>query len=436
MAARKGRPLLAAALSLALAAFSLSGCGTGKGAQAQHSSAAPAAVTLSFISSWGGSDPKANAIQNLLDAFSRQNPNIKVSNQSVFGDDFLPYLKTAFVSGNDPDVFGLWPGSDVDSMITHGKVADLTGLFEADPSFKGSFGSDMWQYATYNGRVYGLPMEIIFEGLYINKDLFARHNVAVPRNFAQLKEAVRKFAAAGVTPIAYNNTAEGTYIYQNIAASIGGKAAIEHPIEGGKVNACYLAAMEDMRTLYDLHAFPADYLTLTSSERNTLFTDKQAAMIAQGSWFAAGVPENSDVAFVRFPDCSQNGAGSSRIVYGLGNGVLHMSEKAWAAGGARRVAAVKLLRYLASPASAKVLAQQTGMLSNVKFSGSVSYNAPVTAGLSLIAQSKELIGPPDSYISRHSWENVIVQEFPSLFERSKTPAQIWQDAVNDGAAQD
>lgn len=70
-------------------------------------------VRLRFISSWGGVDSKAETLQEIFVRFTNENPNIEIINESLFGEDFLPKIKTDFASGNNPDVFGIWPGSDI-----------------------------------------------------------------------------------------------------------------------------------------------------------------------------------------------------------------------------------------------------------------------------------------------------------------------------------
>ncbi len=101
-------------------------------------------VKLKFINSWGGGDSKADTLQMVFDRFMKDNPDIVVVNESMFGDDFLPKLKTDFASGNNPDVFGLWPGSDIKTLVNAGKVADLTEVLDKDKEWKSSFG-DMWE---------------------------------------------------------------------------------------------------------------------------------------------------------------------------------------------------------------------------------------------------------------------------------------------------
>lgn len=161
-------------------------------------------TVLRYISSWGGVDSKAETLKSVLSRFELDNPDITVSNESLFGEDFLPKIKTDFASGNDPDVFGLWPGSDINALVKAGKVADLTGLLRDDPEWKRSFDTDMWDYTTHNTRIYGLPVEVIFECMFINKDLFQKYKVPVPQDFEELKSAVLSFKKKNVVPIAFN----------------------------------------------------------------------------------------------------------------------------------------------------------------------------------------------------------------------------------------
>jgi raffinose/stachyose/melibiose transport system substrate-binding protein len=66
-------------------------------------------ITLRFINSWGGNDSKSDSLQAVLDKFMKDNPYVVVKNESMFGDDFLPKIKTDFASGNNPDVLVYGP---------------------------------------------------------------------------------------------------------------------------------------------------------------------------------------------------------------------------------------------------------------------------------------------------------------------------------------
>ncbi len=388
---------------------------------------------LRYISSWGGVDSKAETLKSILNQFEKDNPDIIVTNESLFGEDFLPKIKTDFASGNDPDVFGLWPGSDINALVKAGKVADLTELLDEDPDWKNSFSESMWDYTTMDGRIYGLPVEVIFECMFINKDLFDRYKIPVPQDFESLKSAVAAFRAHNIVPIAFNTYGEGTYLYQNIIAVIGGKENTEYPFSGDNVKSSHITAMKYVKELYDLDAFPEDCFTMTNNERNVLFKEKKAAMIIQGSWYIGDFDADDDtVDIIHFPYISGYGTPKGTMVYGLGGGSFHMST---AVGGdkTRYEASVRLLKALTSPETAAVFASETGMISNVNIDQyNIQYRKLTVKGMKMLEDTSLLVGPPDSFVDRTSWENDIAQQFPYYLSGKITAEEVWRKAIANG----
>jgi raffinose/stachyose/melibiose transport system substrate-binding protein len=390
-------------------------------------------TVLRLISSWGGVDSKAETLKDILSQFEKNNPEITVANESVYGEDFLTKLKTDFASGNDPDVFGLWPGSDINALVKAGKVADLTELLSEDLEWKRSFNPDMWDYTTMNARIYGLPLEVIFECMFVNKDLFEKYNIPIPKDYSDLKYAVIKFQEHGIDPIAFNTYSEGTYLYQNLVAIIGGKNDTEYPFENGKVKQCYITALQYVKDLYDMGAFPKECLTMTSNERNVLFQQKKAAMIMQGSWFIGNFAADDDtVDIIPVPYMKNIKGSEGTMVYGLGGGSFHMSTEA-EKDPVRKEASVKLLKHLTSPAAAAKLASETGMISNVNIdSYNIQYRSLTVKGKRMLEEAKQLVGPVDSFVDRSSWEDDIAGQL-AYFLLGKTSAEtVWENAIRNG----
>lgn len=388
-------------------------------------------VQLTFINSWGGYDAKANCLDGLLDSFSKSNNGIEVINKSISGDDFLPSLKEKFASGDQPDVFGLWPGSDIRMLISAGKVADLTELLNNDPEWKNSFDESNWSLVKQNGKIYGIPVEMTFEGLYINKDLFKKYDVEIPKNYDELVDAVKIFRKNKITPIAFNCKPEGSYLYQNIAMSLGGKN-IEHPFNNGNIDPCYIKAMYIMKDLFNLGAFPenSQCFTMESNARDELFLNGKAAMIVQGSWFS-GKCKDKNIMLVQFPKMSAESQNS--MVYGLGCGSFYISQKSYN-NPQKREACIKLLKFLTSRNASVKLAMQTDMISNVDIKSYRIQNSDLTInGIELKNAAEILVGPPDSYINRNVWENVIVAGFPDMLSGKISPEDLWKKGIADGA---
>lgn len=399
----------------------------------EHQNSADSKTTLRFISSWGGVDSKAETLKTVLNQFEKDNPDVTVVNESLFGEDFLPKIKTDFASGNDPDVFGLWPGSDINMLIKAGKVYDLTDLLNNDPEWMKSFNPGMWSYTTQNGRIYGLPFEVIFECMFINKDLFTRYNVPIPRTFEELKTAVRIFNENKITPIAFNTYAEGTYLYQNLVAVMGGKDGTETPFVDGRVKACHIDALRYIKELYDLKAFPADSFSMTNNQRNLLFKGKKAAMIVQGSWFIGEFdPEDDSVDIIPIPIPEGYEKNKGTMVYGLGGGSFHMSASE-SRDKTKLDASVRLLRALTSPGTAAIFATATGMISNVNISSfKINYRELAIKGNRLVEQAPYLVGPLDHFVDRASWEEDIAGQMPYFLTGKITAEELWSNAISKG----
>lgn len=386
-------------------------------------------IDIGFMSSWAAYDSKAGRLKKILKNINVKHPMISIQDDSIAGEDFLFSLKTDFVTGNDPDIFCLWPGSDFTLLVEEDKVADLTEILDADPTWKSQFREETWEYVTVNDRIYGLPMEIIYEGLFVNKDLFDQYEVALPTTFEELLVAVERFKEVGIIPIAYNETPEGSYIYQNIIMKLGGKEDIEKPFdEEGHIKTCFIEGMYYMKTLYEKGAFPSELTFMDDKERNDLFINKQAAMIVQGSWFIGDEvlgSKDETTLIIPFPAIKGGKADPTAIIYGCGNGIFHMSEKA-AKDPQKRSIGIQLLKELTSRETAKIFVEDSGFISNIKLEESMNEKGMITIkGEELVEGAKELIGPPDSFINRSIWENIIIKQFPSMLRGSKTPEQIF-----------
>lgn len=417
-----------AVILLIASGLCLTGCGRLETGETLITEQPSPQVTIRFLNSWGGYDSNAEALKTIFQQFMDENPGVEIVNDARSGDDFLPKIKTDFASGNDPDVFGIWPGSDMEALVDAGKAADLTDILAQDPAWKDSFGKDAWSYTTFDNRIYGLPVEIIYEALFINQSLFTQHGLPVPGTYEQLKEAVRVFKDNHIIPIAFNYHPEGTYIYQNITTRLGGRAGVED------IDGCYVQAMRIMKELYDLDAFPKDAYNLSDTERNDLFLNEDAAMIVQGSWFTKNLYEHhleSVVRIIPFPAFEGDGEDGYPLVYGLGCGTFFMSSKA-AADPAKYDVCLRLLRALTSPEASLELTRDSGFISNIDPSANRDESSDLyDVGINLISNADELVPPPDSVVDRLVWEQVIVPGFPGIFQRGEIEVQrVWQDAVS------
>ena len=385
---------------------------------------------ISFISSWGAYDSRAAKIKKIFNRLGERYSYLDIEDASIAGEEFLFILKTDFANGNDPNVFGLWPGSDFNLLVEEGKVADLTDLLKEDPTWYGLFKEATWDTVTVDGRIYGLPIELIYEGLFINSDLFEAYDVKIPTTYEELLDAVKIFKANDIIPIAYNQTAEGSYIYQNMVMKLGGKEGVEQPFnQKGQLKPYFKEGMYYMKELYEHGAFPSNWYSLDDKSRNELFINKKAAMIVQGSWLIGeNVLDSNDttVEIIPFPDMPNGKADPSAIIYGCGNGIFHMSSAAWEDTKIRDHC-ITVLKELTSPDNVAILAEDAGFISNIDL-GQYAPEETIMGkkGEDLVVQSKELVGAVDWYINRNIWENIMTKKFPSVLRGTLAPETLCQ----------
>lgn len=387
-------------------------------------------VNLRFMSQWAGADVKGQLLKKVLSDFMQENQNINVVNESMSGEEFLLKLKIDFASGNEPDVFGLWPGENMLTLIASDKVADLTQTLGQDSEWKNAFDKSTWRHVTENGRIYGIPFEIIYQSMFVNRDLFRQYHVKIPTNFTELKEAVTAFSAVGITPIAYNAEAEGGYLYQNMIASLGGRMESQIPFKGESVNECFLHASDYMQELYSLGAFPENLFHLNTREMNQLFLENKAAMIVQRSDFIGEIAQGSDadIDMIPFPYIEDGKADQTALLYGLGSGTFLVSRRAWEEA-PKREASVKLLKHLTSPEVSNLFIRETHMLPAIKSNyPDEYYTGLMRRGRELIDASKEFIAPPDSFFDLSVWNDVIIAELPYVLENNRSAEELWKKA--------
>lgn len=386
-------------------------------------------IQISLLSSWGDTDTKAQLLAQVIQKFEKENPNVEIINNSISGDRFLMKLKTDFAQGNAPDVFGLWPGSDLSMLINAGMVADLTQVFGDDTKWYNSISSKAWDYDRVNGRIYGIPFEDVFEGLYINKDIFNKYNLKVPSTFDELLECVRVLRKHDIIPIAYNSTAEGTYIYQNIVMKLAGKTEIEENTSPGNMGKYYIDGMNYMKQLYKEGAFPQNYTNIDDRERDLLFLEKNAAMIVQGSWFIGeGSVSSNDptVSIVPFPSFKEGKSKEGSVIYGIGNGNFHISSNCYK-NDKKRELCIKFLREITYGEYTSKFENKAGFIENNKDYEDENKKSLMYQGRNMILNSKELVKPPDSYVDRSLWEEVLVKNFPLMFTGEIAPSDILKE---------
>lgn len=120
-------------------------------------------------------------LQAMIDAFEKQNPNIKVEYEMASWGDYFTKLQTQIAGGNAPDTFELNYENFV-SYASKGALLELDSQIAADSSFNpDSLNKRAYEVFQYDGKQYGMVESFSNVVLFYNKDLFDAKNVEYPQ---------------------------------------------------------------------------------------------------------------------------------------------------------------------------------------------------------------------------------------------------------------
>ncbi len=127
---------------------------------------------------WGGVPPE-NGPQDVIDAFMKQNPDIKVEYFRYVNDDQGNLkLDTSLMGGEDIDVYFTYFDDLIVKRVQGGVAEDLTPYLKKERfSMKDNFGDG---YFTIKNKIYSLPTAKEFIFTWANKNMFDKAKIAVP----------------------------------------------------------------------------------------------------------------------------------------------------------------------------------------------------------------------------------------------------------------
>jgi multiple sugar transport system substrate-binding protein len=121
---------------------------------------------------WERSGGNSTVVERLVAAWNEKNPDRKIVLTFIPHTEMVPKLAQAIASGEVPDLMGL----DLiygPQFASAGQLEDVTSYFEGDPTLATASPGHI-KVATYDGKLYGVPLYADVSALFWNKDLFRK----------------------------------------------------------------------------------------------------------------------------------------------------------------------------------------------------------------------------------------------------------------------
>jgi raffinose/stachyose/melibiose transport system substrate-binding protein len=436
------RAIFSATVAVAAAA-ALAACGSSAGGgKTSSTSASSTGTTATMWLVTTGPSPANTAVQSLVTTFEKSHPGDNISINFIENQSYKQKIQLAMGAGNPPTIFWTWGGGTLQQYIKAGDVDSL-----GNPSWLSDFLPSSLGAVTYQGQVYGVPVEgtqpVYF---FYNKQIFSKYHLTFPTTWSGLLSTVATLKSHGVVPIslAEGDQWPGLMYLEYLADRIGGPSvadALQSNSPGAWSNPAVTQALTDIQQLVKAGAFQSGYdsLHFSGGGSDALVYSGKAAMQLMGDWDISSIL-GSDASFVNggnlgmasFPTIP-GGTGNSADLAGNTASYVAISSKASAT--QKKIAEEFFQDSLTSQAYAK--AQVTA--------GEV----PVTKGASSLFTGQSLatydttiynsVSTAPSF--QYSWDqamtptvaNVMLANLAQVFELTETPAKF-ESTLNSTAA--
>ncbi len=273
-------------------AVTLAACSSGSSTSTPQASGTPtsstAAATATMWLVTTGPSPADDAEKALVSSFNASHPGMTINLTLVENQSYKQKLQLAMGAGNPPTIFWTWGGGILQQYIKAGYVESLG----ANPSFASSFLPSSLGAVTYNGQLYGIPVQgtqpVFF---FYNKQIFKKYNLTFPTTWSGLLSTIATLKSHGVTPIALANGDQwpGLMYLEYLTDRVGGPNVVK-ALEANKPNGwsdpAMIKALTYIQDLVKAGAFNTGYQSLKFSGggSDTLVASGKAAMQLMGVW--------------------------------------------------------------------------------------------------------------------------------------------------------
>ena len=308
-------------------------------------------VSIQVVTSYGGDDGHRRDYENAVKSYEEATGNTVQDASATSNEEWKAKVLTDFETGTEPDVLFFFTNADAEPFITAGKVVDLASIRAEYPDYAGNMRDSMMAVAS-DGKNYAVHSSGFWENMFVNAKVLADCGIAVPGpdyTWDQFLTDCQTIKDKGYTPIACSLFEVPHYWFEFCVMNNG---TIDNHLDvpasaSDAAGQKWVAALNDMKDLYERGFFPANTLTATDAETVQLFGDGDAAFLIDGSWkvnyFVENYPNDlSDYVVSYVP--AKNGRAASEAIGGISMGYF-ITKKAWD-DPAKREAAVKFVEHM------------------------------------------------------------------------------------------
>lgn len=141
----------------------------------------------------------------MVTAYEKLHPGVTVDVQQESDQGYKDKIKVLASSNSIPDIYFSWAGSYAKQFVDAGFAQDLTTVIGKGTDWNKTLAPSAVAAGVYNGKNYGIPIDLDAKFMVFNKKIFADNNITVPTTFDQLLSTCQTLKSKGITPINFGN---------------------------------------------------------------------------------------------------------------------------------------------------------------------------------------------------------------------------------------
>jgi arabinogalactan oligomer/maltooligosaccharide transport system substrate-binding protein len=278
------------------------------------------------------------AFEKVVDQFNKSGKGTKVTTLAVPYDAFADKITAAVPRGKGPDVF-IFAQDRLGGWIAAGNTVEPLDFF-LDDKIKGRYLKTTLDAMTYQGTVYGLPLNFKTLTLIYNKKLVA----TPPKTTGEMVALAKKHtnAASGRFGLVYWYS--DFYYHAALMNGFGGGVfAGRKPTMNSPQN---IQSLDLLRKWMGLGIMPEEPSTALIT---SLFNDGKAAMVLSGPWFLGEIKDGVQYGLAPLPKIDEAGGKPMRPWITVEGVYIAAPSK-------NKDAAYDFIQYLTDVPAGKVLA--------------------------------------------------------------------------------
>ncbi|MDF2713980.1 MAG: hypothetical protein K0R28_905 [Paenibacillus sp.] len=133
-------------------------------------------ITLTYIRH--SNDAEVNATRKQIEAFEKENPNIKINLELTADGQYEMKLRTMLAGNGAPDIIAM-DGPNLAAYAAEGVLLPLDEYMNADGNPE-DISKPLLESLTYDGKIYAAPLNDSSLAMYYNKKIFEEKGIPLP----------------------------------------------------------------------------------------------------------------------------------------------------------------------------------------------------------------------------------------------------------------